>query len=92
MPLSVILSMPYFNLDWQNPGFSWTSGQQVQARLFYNDDPPSVPRNVRGRAGDENHITLNWDAPSSWGDGTAGGFELQWKPTKGTFLLISGLQ
>ena len=66
-------------LEWDNAGLSWTSGQQVQARLFYNDQP-SVPRNVRAIAGD-NRITLNWDAPSSWGDGTAGGFQIEWKPT-----------
>ena len=67
-------------LQWNNPGLSWTSGQQVQARLFYNDDPPSVPRNVRAIAID-NQVILNWDAPSSWGDGTAGGFRIEWKPT-----------
>ena len=67
-------------VQWDSPGLSWTSGQQVQARLFYNDNPPSVPRNVRAIAID-NRINLNWDAPSSWGDGTAGGFEIQWKPT-----------
>ena len=66
-------------VQWANPGFSWTVGQQVQARLFYNDQPP-VPRNVRASVVD-NRINLTWDAPSSWGDGTAGGFEIQWKPT-----------
>ena len=66
-------------LEWDNAGLSWTSGQQVQARLFYNDQP-SVPRNVRAIAID-NQVTLNWDAPSSWGDGTAGGFQIEWKPT-----------
>ena len=67
------------HVTWINPGFSWTSGQQVQARLFYNDQP-SVPRNVRASVGD-NQVTLNWDAPSSWGDGTPGGFQIEWKPT-----------
>ena len=69
-------------LQWQNPGLSWTGGQKVQARLFYNDQP-SVPRNVRGFIGD-NRITLNWDAPSSWGSGTAGGFQIEWKPADRT--------
>ena len=69
----------YFNLAWENPGISWTNGQQVQARLFYND-LPSVPRNLRAIHGD-NQVILNWDAPSSWGSGTAGGFHIDWSPT-----------
>ena len=66
-------------VTWSNPGISWTSGQQVQVSLVIFD-PPSVPRNVRGRAG-ENHVTLNWDAPSSWGSATTGRFHIEWKPT-----------
>ena len=68
----------YFTVEWRNPGISWTGGQKVQVRL-YSNVPPSVPRNVLGFIGD-NRITLNWDAPSSWGSGTAGKFEIHWKP------------
>ena len=64
--------------SWNNPGISWTAGQKVQVSVFYND-LPSAPRNFRATRGDD-QVTLNWDVPSSWGDGTAGRYEIQWRP------------
>ena len=58
-------------------GISWTAGQKVQVSVIYND-LPSVPRNVGVTRGDD-QVTLNWDAPSSWGSGTAGRYEIQWR-------------
>ena len=40
---------------------------------------PTVPQNVAVTAGDA-EFTITWEAPSSWGAWTAGGFEIEWKP------------
>ena len=40
--------------------------------------PPTVPRNVQATPGD-GKLTLTWQAPSSWGDGTATAFHAFWK-------------
>ena len=37
---------------------------------------PSVPQNVVATPGDS-QVALSWQAPSSWGDGTGGGFQVQ---------------
>ena len=65
---------------WDSPGIQWSDNQQVSLKLKVPPpiDPPSEPRNFRATAGDD-QITLNWDAPSSWGSWRADAFEIEWR-------------
>ncbi len=49
-----------------------------------SNDPPSAPRNFRATRGDD-QVTLNWNAPSSWGDGTAERYQIQWRASYSPF-------
>ncbi len=58
----------------------------VAALLLLHDAPnaawaqrtlPDVPQNVTVTPGDAS-LTLTWEAPSSWGDFSAGGYEVDW--------------
>ena len=53
--------------------------------------PPSVPQNVTATVGD-GQITLNWEAPSSWGQSgwTPRGYSIDWRFSGGTWGLVSG--
>ena len=56
--------------------------------------PPSVPQNVTATVGDKK-ITLNWEAPSSWGQSgwTPRGYSIDWRFTGGLnagWAVVSG--
>ena len=49
------------------PNAAWAQGRTI----------PSVPQNVTVTPGDAS-LTLTWEAPSSWGDFLAGGYDVDW--------------
>ena len=68
-----------------------TTTQTYTVTVTRAHTPPSAPRNFRATAGDD-QVTLNWDAPSSWGSWRANAFEIEWRSDTNGILAWRGVQ
>ena len=63
-------------LQWDNPGLSWTNGQQVAVRLV-RLNVPTGPRNLHAKGDTNTEIDLSWRAPAKTGGSDITGYKIE---------------